>query len=165
MSGSFTVTSPQIDDGGRLAEEQVFDRGGCRGQNISPALHWHAPPAGTRSFAVTVFDLDVPGGREWWHWVIFNIPADVTALASGAGDPAARRAPAGSIQLHNDFGSAGYGGPCPPPGDKPHRYELTVYALDTDRLPLDETARAATATSCLQQHLLQKAVLTARYGR
>jgi Raf kinase inhibitor-like YbhB/YbcL family protein len=138
---------------------------GCHGANTSPALLWTNPPEGTRSFAVTVHDLDVPSGGEWWHWIIFNIPANVTGLVKGAGDPQAHLAPAGAVQTRNDFGKEGYGGPCPPPGDKPHRYEFAVYALKTDKLPLDEKTPAATVSFYLQQNLISKAVLRGTYSR
>lgn len=162
---SFSVTSPQLKEGARIPDEQLFNTYGCRGANVSPALEWHQPPQGTKSFAVTVYDLDVPSGGDWWHWIIFNIPASASGLAKGAGDPNAGLAPPGAIQINNDFGTPGYGGPCPPVGDKPHRYEFTVHALNIAQLPLDESAAAATVSYYLQQHLLEKAVLRANYGR
>ncbi len=151
--------------GGVVSEEQVFDGFGCQGGNVSPALNWTVGPAGTKSFAVTVYDPDAPTGSGWWHWVIFNIPADVTALAKGAGNPQAKLAPVGSIQSRTDYGQPGYGGPCPPQGDKPHRYRFTVYALKVETLPLDENAPAAMVGFYLQQNMLEQAVLEVRYGR
>lgn len=165
MTDTFSVSSPQLREGASIAEEQVFHLYGCHGANLSPALQWRNPPDGTRSFAVTVHDLDVPTGGDWWHWIIFNIPANVLELAEGAGDPQAHRAPPGAVQIHNDFGKVGYGGPCPPPGDKPHRYEFTVYALKTDTLPLDKDAPAVTVAYYLQQNMITKAVLRGTYGR
>ncbi len=165
MAESFSVTSPQLKQGARIAKEQLFNQYGCRGANLSPALEWHNPPPGTKSFAVTVHDRDVPNGSDFWHWVIFNIPAQVSSLATGAGDPLAHLAPPGAVQLRNDFGQPGYGGPCPPPGDKPHHYEFTVYALKFDQLPLDENAQAATVLYHLNEQLLDKTVLLATYGR
>jgi len=165
MADSFTLTSPQVKEGGRIAEEQVFNGFGCQGGNISPALVWKGAPAETRSYAVTVYDPDAPTGSGWWHWVIFNIPADVTAVPKGAGNPQASLAPSGSVQSRTDFGKPGYGGPCPPVGDKPHRYQITVYALKTDKLPLDENAPAAMVGFYLHQNLVKKAVLKAQYGR
>lgn len=162
---SFVVTSPQVKKGGRIADEQVFNNFGCQGGNISPALHWKGAPADTKSFAVTVYDPDAPTGSGWWHWVVFNIPASANAVNRNAGDPKAGLLPAGSIQSRTDFGSPGYGGPCPPTGDKPHRYEFTVYALKVDKLPLDEHAPAAMVGYYLHQNLIKKAVLKAQYGR
>ena len=164
-ASAFELTSPEIKPGGRIADEQVFNGFGCQGGNVSPALTWRNAPAGTKSFAVTVYDPDAPTGSGWWHWVVFNIPAKVTSLAKNAGEPSKNLAPAGSVQSRTDFGKPGYGGPCPPMGDKPHRYQVTVYALKTDKLPLDENAPAAMVGFFVQQNLLKKAVLTATYGR
>ncbi len=162
---SFVVTSPQLVEGGTFAAEQVANMFGCQGGNVSPPLRWKGAPAGTKSFAVTVYDQDVETGSGWWHWVIFNIPATATGLAKGAGDPRSTNAPAGSIQSRTDFGNPGYGGPCPTPGDKPHHYQITVYALKTDKLPLDENASAAMVGYYLHQNLLKKTVLSAQYGQ
>lgn len=165
MADSFSLASAQLKEAGRIADEQVFNGFGCQGGNVSPALQWKGAPADTKSFAVTVYDPDAPTGSGWWHWVIFNIPADVTHLAKGAGNPHENLAPVGSVQSRTDFGKPGYGGPCPPTGDKPHRYQFTVYALKTDKLPLDENAPAAMVGFYLQQNLIKKAALRAQYGR
>lgn len=165
MADGFTVSSPQLKEGGRIADEQVFNGFGCQGGNISPALTWQGAPAETKSFAVTVYDPDAPTGSGWWHWAIFNIPANVSTLAKDAGNLQAKLAPAGSIQSRVDYGKPGFGGPCPPVGDKPHRYQFTVYALKTDKLPLDENTPAAMLGYFLHQNLIKKTVLTAVYGR
>ena len=164
-AAGFEVSSPQLKAGSRVSDEQVFNSFGCQGGNVSPALQWSGVPKGTKSFAVTVYDPDAPTGSGWWHWVVFDIPADATSLTKNAGDPAANLVPAGSIQSRTDFGKSGYGGPCPPVGDKPHRYEFTVYALKTDKLPLDENAPAAMVGFYIHQNLIQKAVLKAQYSR
>jgi Raf kinase inhibitor-like YbhB/YbcL family protein len=164
-AAEFTVTSPQVKPGGRVAAEQVFNGFGCAGGNVSPALQWQGAPRDTKSFAITLYDPDAPTGSGWWHWAVFNIPADVNTLAKNTGSPQANLAPAGSIQSRTDFGKPGYGGPCPPAGDKPHRYQFTVYALKADKLPLDENAPAAMVGFYLQQNLIQKTVLTGYYSR
>lgn len=164
-AANFEVTSPQIKAGGRVGEEQVFNSFGCQGGNVSPALQWSGAPKGTKSFAVTVYDPDAPTGSGWWHWVVFNIPADATSLAKNAGDPAVNLTPAGSVQSRTDYGKPGYGGACPPVGDKAHRYEFTVYALKIDKLPLDESSPAAMVGFYIHQNLIQKAVLKAQYSR
>jgi Raf kinase inhibitor-like YbhB/YbcL family protein len=165
LADGFTLTSPQVKEGGRIADEQVFNGFGCQGGNVSPALQWKGAPADTKSFAVTVYDPDARTGSGWWHWVMFNIPADATKVAKGAGNPQANLAPPGSVQSRTDFGKPGYGGPCPPTGDKAHRYQVTVYALKVDKLPLDENAPAAMVGFYLHQNLIKKTVLKARYGR
>jgi Raf kinase inhibitor-like YbhB/YbcL family protein len=164
---TMTLTSPDISEGATLANEQVFKGFGCTGDNVSPALSWSGAPAATKSFAVTVYDPDAPTGSGWWHWVAYNIPAGTTALAKGAGDPAKKLMPEGAIQSRTDFGAPGYGGPCPPPGDKPHHYNITVFAVDVDKLPdaKDDQASAALVGFDLHFHTLAKATLTGVYGR
>ncbi len=162
---AFSVTSPDVKAGKMLAAEQVFNAFGCTGGNISPMLEWKGAPAGTKSFAVTVYDPDAPTGSGWWHWVIFNIPASVTSLPKKAGDVAAKLAPEGSIQSMTDFAQVGFGGACPPVGDKPHHYIFTVYALKVDKLPLDEKAPGAMVGYYLNANKLGKASLTAIYKR
>jgi Raf kinase inhibitor-like YbhB/YbcL family protein len=161
------LTSPQIKQGGKIANEQVFKGFGCTGDNISPALSWSGAPAKTKSFAVSMYDPDAPTGSGWWHWVVFNIPAGTTSLPKGAGDPTKNLMPQGAIQSRTDFGADGYGGPCPPKGDKPHHYHITVFAVDVDKLPdaTSDSASAALVGFDLHFHTLAKATLTGRYGR
>ncbi len=164
---AMTLTSPDIKEGATIANEQVFKGFGCKGDNFSPALSWNGAPQGTKSFAVTVYDPDAPTGSGWWHWVVYNIPAGATSLAKNAGDPGKKLMPDGAIQSRTDFGAPGYGGPCPPPSDKPHHYHITVFAVDVDKLPdaKDEAASAALVGFDLHFHTLAKATLTGLYGR
>lgn len=159
----FTLKSDQI--GGQLTIDEVFSGFGCTGKNISPSLKWMNAPKAAKSFALTVYDPDAPTGSGWWHWVIFNIPADVTELKTDAGNPQKKLAPAGSIQSVTDYGKPGFGGACPPAGDKPHRYIFTVFALDVPKLDLDEKAGAALVGYMLNSHAIAKASLISYYGR
>ena len=159
----FRVTAPDLTSKGRIATEHVFNGMGCTGQNVSPALNWSGAPAGTKSFAVTAYDPDAPTGSGWWHWVMYNIPADVTGLQAGAGN--GRNAPRGSQQGNTDFGSKGYGGPCPPQGDKPHHYHFTVYALKTDKLDVPGNATAAMIGYNINANQLASARITGLYAR
>ena len=161
----FTLTSPAINSGNKIANEQVFHGFGCQGSNISPELSWQHAPQETKSFALTVYDPDAPTGSGWWHWVLFNIPADVTSLKKGAGDPKSENLPFGAVQSRTDFGQIGYGGPCPPVGDKPHRYQFTIFALKTDLLPLDENTPAAMVGFYLRKNSLGTAMIQGYYGR
>jgi hypothetical protein len=161
---NFTLTSPDIREGATIASVHVFNAGGCTGENQSPELDWHGAPAGTRSFAVTVYDPDAPTGSGWWHWLVFNLPSGTTQLPRGAGTATHASLPTGAEQGRNDFGAAGYGGPCPPPG-KPHHYVFTVYALDVPHLDIPEGASAAAVGFDVHAHMLAKATLTALYGR
>ncbi len=164
---TMTLTSPDIKDGGTIANQQVFKGFGCTGDNISPALSWSGAPANTKSFAVSIYDPDAPTGSGWWHWVVYNIPAGTTSLPRDAGDPSKGLMPKGAVQSRTDFGSTGYGGPCPPPGDKPHHYRITVFALDVDQLPnaKGDAASAALVGFDINFHTLAKATLTGLYGR
>ena len=161
---AFTLTSPDIAEGARIAEAQVFDGFGCKGSNVSPALAWRHPPAGTRSFALLVHDPDAPTGSGWWHWIVYNIPASVSSLPAGAGDPNKKLMPAGALQGRTDFGTAGYGGPCPPPG-KPHRYYFMLYALKVASLEVPADATAAYIGFNVNAQALGKAQLMGVYGR
>lgn len=156
----FRLTSPTVRDGARIPMEHVFNGFGCTGGNVSPALAWTNPPAGTKSFAITMYDPDAPTGSGWWHWTIFNLSAGTTSLAAGA----SAAPPAGSVQGRTDFGSSSYGGPCPPPGT-PHRYVFTVFALKVERLDLDAQASGAMVGFNLNATVLAKATLTATFGR
>src|SRR5215510_6318916 len=102
ISGTLTLSSPDIAEGATVKDEQVFKGFGCTGQNISPELHWSGVPAAAKSLALNVYDPDAPTGSGWWHWVIFNIPPTATGLAKNAGDVSAALAPAGSIQSRTD---------------------------------------------------------------
>jgi Raf kinase inhibitor-like YbhB/YbcL family protein len=159
----FTLKSDDLS--GQLTETQVFSGFGCSGKNISPSFKWIDAPKDTKSFAFTVYDPDAPTGSGWWHWVIFNIPSDINELKADAGNPQKDLAPKGSIQSVTDFGKPGFGGACPPQGDKPHRYIFTVYALNTAKLDLDEKASPAMVGFFLNQHAIAKASLIAYYGR
>ena len=150
-----TFTLKSSDAGGQVTNRQMAGTFGCHGDNVSPELSWENVPAGTQSFAVTIYDKDAPTGSGFWHWVIFNIPADVTELKSDAGSIAKGLAPAGAIQANNDGGMQGYMGPCPPPGPI-HEYLITVYALKT-KLPLDKNATAALAGFYMNANTIQKA--------
>ena len=165
-AAQFTLSSSDFTPGGKLADEQAFDAMGCTGGNVSPALHWHGAPAGTKSFALLVHDPDAPtGGAGWWHWIAFDIPASVTALPKGAGRPDGSGMPRGAARVANDYGQPGYGGPCPPPGDKPHRYVFTVYALEVARLGVPAAANASSAGFMINARALGKASITGMYGR
>jgi Raf kinase inhibitor-like YbhB/YbcL family protein len=162
---AFTLSSAEVKPGATIAAAQVYKGFGCTGDNVSPSLTWKDPPAGTKSFAVTVYDPDAPTGSGWWHWVVFNLPASTRSLPKGAGDAGGSGMPAGAVQSRTDFGTSGYGGPCPPQGDKPHRYVFTVYALKVDKLDADASAPGAMIGFMLHFNTIGKASLTARYGR
>ena len=162
---TFTLSSSDISNDQPLTEKQVFKGFGCSGANISPQLSWKNPPAGTKSFAITVYDPDAPSGSGWWHWTVVNIPADVHFIAAGAGAQTQAKLPAGAVQGRNDFGYSGFGGACPPAGAKPHRYQFTVWALSSDKLPIDSNASGALVGFMLNSNVIAKSELTATYAR
>lgn len=158
----FVLTSPDITEGHFMAKAQEFDGFGCNGQNISPALNWQNAPAGTKSFAVTVFDPDAPTCSGFWHWLVTDIPAAATGLAQGAGKG---NLPPGCRTFTNDYGSQEFGGACPPEGHGMHRYQFTVWALPEETLPAPDGASAAVVGFMLNAMALAKATLTATYAR
>lgn len=134
-----------------------FAEPGAGGQNLSPDLSWSGAPDGTLSYAVTCFDPDAPTGSGWWHWVVTDIPADVTSLTEGA------PLPAGARSWTNDYGYPGWGGPWPPPGPA-HHYVFTVHAADVARLDAPDDASSAVARLTLSFALLDSASFTAVFA-
>jgi Raf kinase inhibitor-like YbhB/YbcL family protein len=178
QSGMFTLSSPDLASGA-FDNKYVLNGFGCSGGNVSPALEWRNVPAGTKSLAVQIHDPDAPTGSGFWHWAVYNIPPTATGLPQGAGNSAAGL-PAPSMGGNTDFQDTGatgangnYGGPCPPVGDKPHRYIFTVYALAVDDLQkaggIPKTGTSALHSFVLNKGigagLLGKASFTATYGR
>jgi hypothetical protein len=161
-AATLALQSADFAPGGAIARGCVYDEFGCHGGNASPSLSWDHPPAGTRSFAVLLFDSDAPQG--WWHWAVFDIPGGVSSLLAGAGDPVRHLLPPGAIQVRNDFGHMGYGGPCPPPG-QPHHYRLMLYALSVAKLGLGAGASAAQVAARVQANALAQAEIVGLYGR
>ena len=160
-AADFSLTSQDIADNRPLTKREVFQGFGCEGGNTSPELSWANAPAGTRSYAVTVYDPDAPTGSGWWHWTVVNLPTSTHNLPRGVG----ANLPAGAVQGRTDYGRPGFGGACPPVGDKPHRYQFTVWALKVDKLPLDGEASGALVGYMLNANVLAKATITSTYGR
>ena len=146
----FLLTSSAFAAGGTIPR-----RHSCDGEDRSPPLSWTAPPSGSRSLALILDDPDAPGGR-FVHWLAWGIGPDAGGLAEGEAAPREGR---------NDFGTVGYRGPCPPEGDKPHRYIFTVFAVKVDKLPLDAKAPGAMVGFYLSGQSLGKASFEATYGR
>ena len=165
MAEGFYLSSSDIQ--GQIANDQVFNSFGCTGKNISPQLSWKNAPAGTKSFAVTVYDPDAPTGSGWWHWVVFNIDKSVDTLKTGASGLSANKGgmPAGAIESSTSYGSKGFGGACPPEGDKPHRYIFTVFALNIEKIEQTADARPELVGFFLNSHAIAKASILAYYGR
>lgn len=157
------MTSSSIE--GQAQMKQVFNSFGCKGENISPQLSWSNAPAGTRSFAINMYDPDEPTGSGRWQWVIFDIPASVNHLVENAGNIDLNLAPSESIQSLNDYGGYGYGGPCPPVNGGIHEYIFTIYALKVPSLGLKVDANPAMVGFYINANTIQKASLVMYYER
>jgi Raf kinase inhibitor-like YbhB/YbcL family protein len=163
--GSFRLTSAEVSEGATIKAEQILNGFGCTGGNVSPSLQWSGAPAGTRSFALIVHDPDAPTGvGGFTHWIVYNIPATAKGLDKGAGSTGGKL-PAGAAQAPASFGTPGYGGPCPPAGDKPHRYVFTLYALGVEKVELPANTTQALAGFTINGSKLATATMTALYGR
>lgn len=157
----FVLSSPDITAGGMMHRKEANER--CGGRNVSPALEWRNPPAGTKSFALLMHDPDAPNANGFWHWIVYDIPADARSLPAGAGDVYRKLMPAGVIQGRSDFGNEGYGGPCPPPG-RAHSYYFRLYALPVAKLNVPANATPTIIAAYADATALGRAQLVAKYG-
>ncbi len=160
---TFTLKSNTLE--GQTTHKQVFNGFGCTGDNVSPQLSWNNPPEGTKSFAITMYDPDAPTGSGWWHWVVFDIPSDISELPKNAGNIDLNQMPKNVVQSITDYGKSGYGGPCPPEGDGFHQYIITIYALSKSTLGLDKNANPALVGFYLNSNTIQKASLVTYHKR
>jgi Raf kinase inhibitor-like YbhB/YbcL family protein len=151
----FQITTSAFAAGGTIPKKFT-----CDAADVSPQLSWKEAPAGTQSFALIMDDPDAPVGT-WVHWVLYNVPANITELHERVENQG--QLASGALQGRNDFHKTGYGGPCPPAG-KPHRYFFKLYALDT-KLNLKAGASKADVESAMKGHILARAELIGRYGR
>jgi Raf kinase inhibitor-like YbhB/YbcL family protein len=149
---------------GEIPNDFAFNQFGCYGKNLSPEIAWSGAPAQTKSFALAVWDSDAPKSGGFYHWMIVNIPSAAHGLPVGAGNPDKRLAPAGSVQLRNDYGEPGYGGPCPP-GHELHHYHFRLYALKAEHLPVDLGTGPSMAAADCQKEALAKVEVVATYHR
>ena len=142
----FELSSPDIQKGKAIPKTFAFNSFGCTGDNVSPALNWKNAPAETKSFAIMVHDPDAKTGAGGFrHWVVINLPASSNGIAKGVAKPGLATLPDGGDQITTDFGTQGWGGPCPPAGDTAHHYQFTVYALKVAKLELPANATAGLA--------------------
>ncbi|MEM8900028.1 MAG: YbhB/YbcL family Raf kinase inhibitor-like protein [Bacteroidota bacterium] len=160
-----TFTLKSADVSGQANLKEVFNGFGCTGENISPQLSWENAPEGTQSFAITMYDPDAPTGSGWWHWLVFDLPTATTSIVANAGNTEMNLLPAGAIQSITDYGTTGYGGPCPPEGHGLHEYMITVYALKVPSLGLDTTASPALVGYYLNANVIEKASIVFYYQR
>jgi Raf kinase inhibitor-like YbhB/YbcL family protein len=164
---SFSLSSPDLPPGKPVAEQFTANAFGCHGPNHSPTLKWSNVPAGTKSFAVTLFDPFRPPASGWWHWLVFDIPATATQLPRDAGVPGNSGMPQGARQGKPDGEApeAHYYGPCPDEGDPPHHYTFTVYALSVEHLNVPATSTAANVDYEISTKTLAKATIVRLFSR
>ena len=160
---TFTLSSKNL--GGQATKTQEFNGFGCSGENQSPQLYWENAPEGTKSFAITMYDPDAPTGSGFWHWIVFDIPANVNELKANAGNVSLNLAPKGATQSITDYGIKGFGGPCPPKGHGVHQYIITIHALKTEKLGLDDNTNPAVVGFNLWNNRLAKASIVTYYQR
>jgi Raf kinase inhibitor-like YbhB/YbcL family protein len=164
-AAGFKLESPDIKADAMIDKKFEFNGFGCSGENKSPALKWSGAPKDTKSFAVTVYDPDAPTGSGWWHWSVINLAPTLTELKPDAGNVGGGNLPPGARHVRIDYGANGWGGMCPPPGDKPHRYIFTIHALKVDKLDIPSDATAALAGFMINANSIGKASFTSKYGR
>ena len=155
---SFEVTSTDVTDGQPLKDDQV-----ASGGDTSPQLSWSGFPEETRSFVVTCFDPDAPTPSGFWHWLVCDIPVDVTSLGTGAGAAGGAGLPEGAFMCRNDNGDKAFGGAAPPQGDQVHRYYFVVHAVTEDKLGVDSDATPAQVSFNLAFKTAGRAVLHGTY--
>lgn len=165
-AAAFELTSADFSAGQPIPLVHSFDGFGCVGQNVSPALAWSGAPEGTQSFALMVHDPDAPtGGAGFWHWIVLDIPADAAAMPRGAGAAGGAGLPQGARHGRNDYGAEAWGGPCPPEGHGPHRYDFTLYALPMARLEAPEGATTSLVGFLVNANAIGKATLQGTFAR
>ena len=157
------VHVPGLKSGDMIPQKFAYNHAGCSGENVSPEIIWSGVPASAKSLALVVWDQDAPVSGGFYHWVILNLPVTTKKLPEGAGNLAGHQAPESAIQLVNDWGEPGYGGPCPP-GHSQHRYHFILYALSVEKLPLDATARISEAAALIKKDAVASADLVLIYG-
>ncbi len=158
----FTLSSPEIKKNTYFQKKYLWNKNGCQGENISPAVEWKNAPRNTESFALTVFDPDATSGSGWWHWVVINIPKSSKKISVNASN--SKTLPKGSKEIRNDFGETNWGGPCPPPGET-HHYIFTLYALKIKELSFNDQSTPAQIGIELQKNMIKKTSFTLKASR
>lgn len=163
---TFELTSPAFKASTTIPHRHSYRGYGCDGDNVSPALHWSGAPSSTKSYALTTFDPDAMHGAGYWHWIVFDIPGKADGLAENAGAAGGGLLPKPAQLGMTSFGTAAYGGPCPPVGDPPHHYIFTLYALDVNAVEgAGNKTTGPQLAALIKAHVIAKTQLVGRYGR
>jgi len=157
--GAMEISSSAFKDKGKIPIQYVMP--GAGGKNISIPLTWKNVPAGTKSFALLIVDPH-PVAQNWVHWLVINLPKDVTSLEEGA---SRKKMPSGSAELKSSFGDIGYGGPQPPKGTGDHPYVVTLYALNVEKLELGVNTSLSAFKKAIDGKIIESASVTGMYGR
>jgi Raf kinase inhibitor-like YbhB/YbcL family protein len=161
---AFEISSPAIGSDNTIPLKYTANSFGCSGPNVSLPLVWKDVPADAKSLTLTMYDPDAPTGSGFWHWLVANLPPTTTSLGEGAGQVGNAKLPAGAVQARGDAGVSGYFGPCPPQGDAPHRYVITIFAVKADKLDIDANTSGAVVGFNLHFNAAEKASVTYTYG-
>ncbi|MCL2484529.1 MAG: YbhB/YbcL family Raf kinase inhibitor-like protein [Endomicrobia bacterium] len=154
---AFDLYSKTIRDNSFMSIEQASDK--CGGKNISPDLEWGKAPEGAKSLALIVHDPDAPVEHGWYHWIVVDIPVTAIGIKKGAKFASPAR------EITTSWGAPGYDGPCPPPGHGKHRYNFTVYALNTEEIELSPDMKPYEVEEAVKSHSLGEITLTGIYER
>ena len=153
-----TLKSSAFDNG-----DTIPSKYSCEGEDISPTLTWQGVPETARSLVLIVDDPDAPDPKApkmtWVHWVLYNIPPDVSGLPEGM---MSAKLPPGTEEGLNDWKRTGYGGPCPPIGR--HRYFHKLYALDTV-LEGMSTPTKSEVEAVMKGHVIAQTALVGTYQK
>lgn len=157
------IILPSLAKDSFLIKGNEYDQFGGEGKNISPEIKWDDIPVETKSFAITLYDPDAPTGSGFWHWVIYNIPDNISGLPENTASNLLSLSPK-IVQAKNDFGTEGYGGPCPPLGEI-HRYIFTVHALNIEKIDVPMDMTNAVIRFIINQHTIVSNNIITYYKR
>jgi Raf kinase inhibitor-like YbhB/YbcL family protein len=157
--GTMEISSSAFKNGEKIPIQYVMP--GAGGKNISIPLTWKASPQGTKSFALSIVDPH-PVAQNWVHWLVINIPAQVSSIEEGASQ---KKMPKGSVELQNSWRNVGYGGPEPPKGTGDHPYVVTLYALNVEKLDLGANTSLSAFKKAIEGKVIGSASMTGKYGR
>lgn len=162
-TGKFVLYSPDMYNGQKVRDDQVYNSFGCNGANISPKLVWKNAPQETKSFAITIFNKDTKTNSGWWHWIVYNIPVDMTSVESGASDNK-KAFPKEVVQVLNDYGTKNYGGVCPQDNNR-ENLTISIHALSIEKLNLPKNVMPAMSSLFINKYTIATAKINVFYKK